>query len=63
MSQDHLKEDKEPDPYTEQVLQSGLSRRSFLARAAGGAAAAGLFGLSGAPANPPRPLDPDSTQH
>jgi hypothetical protein len=49
MSQDHLKEDKEPDPYTQQVLQSGLSRRSFLARAAGGAAAAGLYGLSSTP--------------
>ena len=50
MSQEHFQEDKETDQYTKQAIENGFSRRSFLSRAAGGAAAAGLFGLSSLPA-------------
>lgn len=50
MSQEPFQEGQEPDQYTRQAIENGFSRRSFLSRAAGGAAAAGLFGLSGLPA-------------
>nr|WP_320133421.1 FAD-dependent oxidoreductase [uncultured Holophaga sp.] len=36
------------DPYTREVLERGLSRRSFLSRTAAGAAGVGLLGLGGA---------------
>lgn len=39
--------DAEMDPYTREVLEKGLSRRSFLARTAAGAAGVGLMGLAG----------------
>ena len=40
------------DSYTQDVLERGLSRRSFLARAAVGAAAVGMTGLAGLASSP-----------
>lgn len=47
MSKDDSQEEKEMDRYTEDVLEHGISRRSFLSRTAIGAAGAGLLGLTG----------------
>lgn len=50
MSEERMDEATTPDAYTRQVLEQGLSRRGFLGRAAGGAAAAGFLGLGAMPA-------------
>jgi succinate dehydrogenase/fumarate reductase flavoprotein subunit len=47
MNQDNSQNDKELDRYTEEVLEHGISRRSFLSRTAIGAAGVGLLGLAG----------------
>jgi threonine dehydrogenase-like Zn-dependent dehydrogenase len=47
MKKDNLQEEKEVQQYTEEVLQKGISRRSFLSCTALGAASVGLMGLSG----------------
>ncbi|WP_041450554.1 FAD-dependent oxidoreductase [Anaeromyxobacter dehalogenans] len=45
------------DPYTKDVLERGLSRRSFLRRAAVGAAGAGVLGATGLSAGPASAAD------
>ncbi len=47
MSKDTEKDNKAVDQYTQNVLQNGISRRSFLSCTAMGAAGIGLMGLSG----------------
>ena len=47
MDQDNPQDEKELDRYTEDVLERGISRRSFLSRTAIGAAGVGLLGLAG----------------
>lgn len=47
MDQDNSQDEKGMDRYTEEVLEHGLSRRSFLSRTAIGAAGVGLLGLTG----------------
>ena len=50
MSKDHTTETREFDSFTRNVLQHGLSRRSFFARSAAGAAGIGAMGLAGSAA-------------
>lgn len=47
MGRDTAKEEKGVDQYTEEVLQHGISRRSFLSATAMGAAGVGMLGLAG----------------
>ena len=47
MSKDNSQDEKGMDQYTEDVLEHGISRRSFLSRTAVGAAGVGLLGLAG----------------
>lgn len=47
MSKDVLQEEKEMEQYTSEVLQNGISRRSFLLRTALGAAGIGIMGVTG----------------
>lgn len=47
MSKDQTTETREFDSFTRNVLQHGLSRRSFFARSAAGAAGIGAMGLAG----------------
>ena len=47
MDQDNPQDEKAMDSYTEDVLERGVSRRSFLSRTALGAAGVGLLGLAG----------------
>lgn len=47
MDQDTPQHDKEMDSYTQEVLERGVSRRSFLSRTALGAAGVGLLGVAG----------------
>ena len=47
MGRDTAKEEKGVDHYTEEVLQHGISRRSFLSATAMGAAGIGMLGLAG----------------
>lgn len=47
MGKDSSAEQKDVDRYTEEVLEHGISRRSFLSRTAIGAAGIGILGLAG----------------
>jgi succinate dehydrogenase/fumarate reductase flavoprotein subunit len=47
MDQDSPQHEKEMDSYTQEVLERGVSRRSFLSRTALGAAGVGLLGMAG----------------
>jgi succinate dehydrogenase/fumarate reductase flavoprotein subunit len=47
MGKNTSQEQKEVDRYTEEVLEHGISRRSFLSRTAIGAAGIGMLGLTG----------------
>lgn len=47
MGKDTPAEQKEMDRYTDEVLEHGISRRSFLSRTAIGAAGIGMLGLAG----------------
>ncbi|GFO66664.1 fumarate reductase [Geomonas limicola] len=47
MDQDTPQHEKEMDNYTQEVLERGVSRRSFLSRTALGAAGVGLLGVAG----------------
>jgi succinate dehydrogenase/fumarate reductase flavoprotein subunit len=47
MDQDNSQDEKGIDRYTEDVLEHGISRRSFLSRTAIGAAGIGMLGLTG----------------
>jgi len=47
MGKDTSMEQREVDRYTEEVLERGISRRSFLSRTAIGAAGIGMLGLTG----------------
>src|SRR5512133_1525342 len=47
MDHDNSQDEKGMDSYTEDVLEHGISRRSFLSRTAIGAAGVGLLGLTG----------------
>ena len=47
MDKDNSKEEKGMEPYTQYALEHGISRRSFLSRAAKGAAGVGVLGLAG----------------
>jgi fumarate reductase flavoprotein subunit len=47
MDQDNSKDEQGLDQYTENVLEHGISRRSFLSRTAAGAVGAGVLGLTG----------------
>ncbi|GFO57884.1 fumarate reductase [Geomonas silvestris] len=47
MDQDTPQHEKEMDSYTQEVLERGVSRRSFLSRTALGAAGVGLLGVAG----------------
>jgi fumarate reductase flavoprotein subunit len=47
MDQDNGQDEKAVDSYTQDVLERGVSRRSFLSRTAIGAAGVGLLGLAG----------------
>jgi len=51
MTEDTSVEERAMDPHTQDALERGLSRRSFLARTAAGAAGLGVLGLPGLAGN------------